>query len=274
MLKYKQWKQLNESFLGPVTLGLGNPQNLGITGNNFTLEDLEAIEEAAKKKGKKKMDIGDLDGGDVKIDKVHDDEEELDDDEDKEFDAKKKVHDDEEELEGDDEDLEGEEDDEENGGVKAKKVIDLKGDEGGGAPMFAKKGGKGKKGCGKSGKGKKGCGKSGKGKKCESAEEQDWWNSLTHQLSADPNRKFSDGTEYLRVHAEDAINPPSDPNAELISDEPGPGEVGFAPENRVGGTNPLGGWAGYSQIDYVDQAIREGTQYGKKKINPRDPFDF
>ena len=50
MLKYKEWKQLNESFMGsPSVLGMGQPTNLGVTGS-FGLAELEAIEEAAKKK--------------------------------------------------------------------------------------------------------------------------------------------------------------------------------------------------------------------------------
>lgn len=35
---------------------------------------------------------------------------------------------------------------------------------------------------------------------------------------------------------EDAIIPPTDPNANLQEEEPGPGEVGYAPQGRVGGS--------------------------------------
>jgi hypothetical protein len=254
MLKYKQWKELNESFLGPVTLGLGNVRSVGITGSQFTLEDLEAIEEAAKK-GKKKM-LGDSPEGGleklaglkkkIKIDKdeIEDDDDELEGDEDDEIEDE--IEDDDDELEGDEEDDDEDLDDKKDLGKK--KVIDL----GGEGPMFAKKGGKGckSKKCGMK-KGGKGC----KGKKCEetmTAEDKAWWDSLTGQIASDPNKRYSDGTEYL----EDSISPPDDPNSRLISDEPGPGEVGYAPTQRVGGTNPTGSWAGFSQIDSVEQGIR------------------
>ena len=261
MLKYKEWKQLNESFLGPVTLGLGKVQNLGIQGANFKLEDLEAIEEAAKK-GKKKMLGDDPDGGGLekivglkkKIkgdkDELKGDEEELEgDDDDLDGDLDDDGDDD---LGDDDDDLDGDKDDL-GGGAKKKVKLDLGGDPGaeGGkiSPMMKK------------------CKKGGKGKKCESTErteEQAWWDSLSHQLSADPNKRYSDGTEFLQK--EDAVIPPSNANASLVSDEPGPGDIGFSPQQRFGvgsedgqveAKNPVGDWGGFSTINHVEQGIRD-----------------
>ena len=258
MLRYKEWKQLNESFLGPVTLGLGNVQNLGITGSQFSVEDLEAIEEAAKKGKKKMFGGGDEDGIEKKLaglkKKVKGDKDELEGDEDElEGDEDEKDH---KEPEGDEDELEGDDDGDKDdlGGGAKKKVVDLGGD----GPMFAKKGGKGKKGCKKSGKGK-----------CEETmtdEDKAWWASLSHQLSANPNKKYSDGTEYF-LQKEDAVIPPSNTNAELVNDDPapGPGDIGFSPQQRFGvgsegeevvARNPAGTWAGFSPIESVEQGIR------------------
>ena len=235
MLKYKEWKQLNESFLGPVTLGLKNVQNLGIAGSNLKF-DLEAIEEA--KKGKKKM------LGEIEPKKVVDDEEKVDLDKVKIKDDDEELEGDDEELEGDDEELEGDEDelkkdklgDKDLGGGEKEKVID--------EPMFAKKGGKGKK---------KAC----KKEETMTTDEQAWWNSLNSQVNSDPDHRYSDGTEYLQK--EDAVIPPSNSNAQL-DHEPEPGEAGYAPQGRLGGgvaKNPVGNWAGFSEIESVEQGIRQ-----------------
>ena len=244
MLRYNEWKQLNESFLGPVTLGLGNVQSLGIQGAHFTLEDLQAIEEAAKK-GKKKM-FGDDPGAMNVKDKSKDD-------------------DDDDKLEGDDDDdsddIDSDDDsddsgkDDDGGGAKKKDKSDKgddKGDDGAGCGPMMKKGGKGGK------------------KKCEEVapkapvtEDEEWWQSLQNQLCADPNRKFSDGTEYL--HKEDAVIPPTNANSQLIADEPAPGEVGHAAQQRFGvgadepveAKNPVGNWGGFSEVGEVTQQLRD-----------------
>jgi len=68
-----------------------------------------------------------------------------------------------------------------------------------------------------------------KSKKKMTKEQSDWYNSVIGQLNSDPNQKSWDGFSTLE---EDALLPPQDQNAGLS--EPGPGEVGFAPSQRVG----------------------------------------
>lgn len=72
--------------------------------------------------------------------------------------------------------------------------------------------------------------KSKKGMKAESAEEDEWWASVKSMLGPAPNTKYSDG--WSEYH-EDALLPPNDPNAQ-VSQEPSPGDVGFAPQQRLG----------------------------------------
>lgn len=63
-------------------------------------------------------------------------------------------------------------------------------------------------------------------------ENEEWYNSVKGQLGSDPNQKSWDGFSTLE---EDAVIPPTDPNAELVDNQPGPGEVGYSPSTRLGG---------------------------------------
>jgi hypothetical protein len=63
-------------------------------------------------------------------------------------------------------------------------------------------------------------------------ENEEWYNSVKGQLGSDPNQKSWDGFSTLE---EDAVIPPADPNAELVDNQPGPGEVGYSPSTRLGG---------------------------------------
>jgi hypothetical protein len=74
-------------------------------------------------------------------------------------------------------------------------------------------------------------------------EDADFLRSLRSQMGATQFNVNKDGwTEYQ----EDALLAPSDPNADVIDDEdePGPGDVGYAPQGRVG--SPLGGYEEWS----------------------------
>lgn len=77
---------------------------------------------------------------------------------------------------------------------------------------------------------KKACKSCKKSKKKMTKEESEWYNSVMGQINSDPNKRFWDGFTKLE---EDALIAPTDPNAEVT--EPGPGEPGFAPQQRVGG---------------------------------------
>jgi hypothetical protein len=69
-------------------------------------------------------------------------------------------------------------------------------------------------------------------KKGMKKEDQDWWNSVSSMLLTNPDSdKQWDGWRKIE---EDALLPPVDANASLVDGEPRPGEVGFAPQGRVG----------------------------------------
>ena len=231
LLSYKQYKLLNETLGSPITLGLARPTSLGLLGNRLTPEELEAIELEEGKKKKKKMD----DGDEVEIDAETGDGEVVDDeaappkDKPEEYDdeggcgcgkfsckkckkmkneAKKNMCDDEDVEDTEDEDVEDDDvDDEEN-------VDDI---EGGELGMMKKKMKKAMKKNAKKGMKK---------------EEADWWNSVYHMMSANPDQKFSDG--FTTVSEESLLPPQHDPNEELDANQPKPGELGFAPVGRVG----------------------------------------
>ena len=230
MLSYKNWKEINESLMGmgPITLGLSNPQNIAVVGSNTAgLEEeiegeLESTEdwlaEAKKKmkilkkkinKAKKKMN-GDMEDEVPSDDGDGDDEDMGDDDGDDED-----VDDDDDSDSGDDD---GDSDSDDNGDDE-----DMGDGNGGG--MFMKKGGKKKMGHGYMKKGGKK--KSGSYSKKKMKKEAHWW-------ASDPDPKNWDGISALD---EDSLVPPTDPNADFDQqqEEPQPGDVGFAPDGRVGG---------------------------------------
>ena len=63
-----------------------------------------------------------------------------------------------------------------------------------------------------------------------------WWDSLKSQLSGgSANQKFGDGWSEYQTN-EEKLLAPSDPNAS-VEDQAGPGEVGYAPQQRVGDGN-------------------------------------
>jgi hypothetical protein len=189
MLKYNEWKQLNENFGGPIPLGLGRPNVVGLMGAHN-------LEEAAKK-GKKKM------FGDVEPEEEPEDEEPEDEEED-EPKGKCDEKPEKEPEEGDETEKEPEEGDEKPDFLMSKK----------------------KSKC-------KSCKKS---KKKMTKEEQEWYNSVMGQIGSNPNEKHWDGFSEIQ---EDSLVAPSDPNAGLADNgelkQAQPGEVGYAPVQRVGG---------------------------------------
>jgi hypothetical protein len=212
MLSYKQWKNLNESLGGAIPLGVSTPQNLGAVGSNLNLRQLEIeLDEAKKKmimKAKKKM------AGSCPSDDDDDDDDNGDDSEmDMKMDIKGK---------GDDSDMDMDDDngdDDESGGDDA---------------IMMKK-------CMK--KKSKKCMKKNMKKEHTVKEynpnetEDEFFASLQSQLSGGlPSDKNWDG---LSVQQEDALYNAQDPNTGLadmnpqVSDNPQPGEAGYAPDTRV-----------------------------------------
>jgi len=221
---YKQWRVLNETFggFGPITLGLGKQQSVGVVGAQLGEEpEGEELDEKKKCCGKK-MDA------EVELKAKPDAEAPPEDDDETsevpEDDGKLSDEDsDDDDDDGDDDDDEGGDDDDEGGDSEVP-------DEGDDAdpditkkPLLMKK--KMKKGMKKAMK---------KGMK---KEDQDWWNSVNSMMLADPNYKSWDG--FTRIE-EDALLPPADANAGLgdmeprVDGEPQPGEPGFAPQSRIG----------------------------------------
>lgn len=223
---YKQWKMVNESFgaLGPINLGFGRPQSIGITGSQFEIDNPEGEELEEAKSGSKKskkmdadIEITDEDPknrlvkklGNAKkdIEKVDDEveDDELDDSDD---------DDDDEDEELDDSDDDGDDipDDEEDKDPDITK-----------RPMLMKK------------KMKKGMKKA--MKKSMKKEDRDWWNSVHNMVLSEPESKSWDGFSRIK---EDALLPPVDSNKGLgdaepeMNANPGPGEVGYAPQTRFG----------------------------------------
>jgi len=62
MLNYSQWKKLNESFAGPIPLGVSSPGSLGVRGG---IEGTRIALEEAKKRSKKYADVDDEEGADT-----------------------------------------------------------------------------------------------------------------------------------------------------------------------------------------------------------------
>lgn len=234
LLGYKQWKMLNESVMPSLAIGIASQSSLGLQNPYASLDE-------AKKKSKKKMHFGDdedISGDGEMVDAASaKDTPDLDvdlEDEDEggggcgehcgkmskkkaKKKSKKKMWSDEddeapeEDLEDDEEMVDDEEGEEEMGDeVVAKKKPPMGGEEE--VPLFSKK-------------------KSKKKMKREATEEEAWWASVKNMVSSNPNQKFGDGwTEYQ----EDALFAPVDQNnlTQAVR-EPGPGEVGFAPQQRI-----------------------------------------
>lgn len=263
MLSYKQWKTVNESVMGGGCLGVSNPNSLGVM-NKFGLVEM------AKKKSKKKMDFDmedeDETGDGEVVDAASEKDEpeiDVDDSSGEENDAgcnmcgknskkkstkksaKKSLKKSKKKMWGDEDDASGEDDmgDEEMGdededleAAEEESGEDLDGDDeegesedhiakmkaakgkahtalamGGGedeAPMFSKKKSK-KKSEKKSEKKMQ--------KEAVAPEDAEWWNSVKNMLGAPVEAKFDDGwTQY---------HDPLDPL---------PGEVGFAPQGKIG----------------------------------------
>ena len=272
-MSYKQWKQLNESMGHLTPLGIRKPETIGELQSRWTemgmsmpmrskkmlpgMGGMGDDEEAPMpmkgkgKKGKKAMPPPPEDDMDMDMDM--DDEEGLGDEEDL---GDEEGLGDEDEL-GDEEDL-GDED--ELGDDMGDDMDDEMGDMPPMPPMPPKKKGKAfdgasmmLKGAARMVKGMKeshcppdcDCEKCcGKGKKkpkkmkgCYASkqmtkEDSDFVASLKDQCGMSFFDINNDGT-----FKEDALFTPYDPNAELVdnSDESRPGEVGFAPQQRVGG---------------------------------------
>lgn len=205
MLSYKQYKQLNESLYGFTSLGVTTPAAIGVMGAT-------GASEAAIEEGKKKKMLADV--------------------EDKE-DAP------EDEAPADDE-----------GDPKAQELADLDDEEGGdcGEMQFCKKGmkKKSKKNMKAEGNEEKcQCGKN----KCEcgapakrpqmTEDELAWWSSVHDMLDFNPDGKNWDG---IAVKEDALIEPPAQDGLVYKNDEPQAGDVGFAPQGRIGYQPADPGW--------------------------------
>jgi hypothetical protein len=297
MLSYKQWKTLNESFGGPINLGLTNPTNLGLSSNIPGI-DLDEAKMKKMLKAKKKMFGGDDEGdGEMVPAKAPKDDPDVDMG-DEEMDggckncmkskkkspkkmmkSKKKMFGDtgddvsammKPKMFGDDDDA-GETGDDmdmdnmDNAGAEDEMDPDLEGGEDETGMDLDHDGEEGEEGehpmhkiMGKMGKkGKKppmpapdqadmaapmfSKKQSKKNMKKEAYldNEEEWLTSIKNMM--DPkagNQKYDDG--FSRYY-EDALFTPIDTNnlTQAVRQEPGPGEVGFAPQQPLGG--PLGG---------------------------------
>jgi hypothetical protein len=220
MISYKNWKSLNESF-GFTTLGLAQPQNLGLTSNLPTEEELLSEMKkkmaAIKKKMKKKMD------GDMGI---APDEDEGDGEmvapaakKDENPDADKEAAVDSEDG-GDDSEVV----------VKGKKVVDPSGDDetpddAGGDEDKGDDTGMAKELFMMKKKMKKDGKKDSKDKKDDKKEikkeDADWINSVQNMLGVPQTSNW------------DGFSPVGEVSV-AVREEPAAGEVGFAPQGKVG----------------------------------------
>ena len=273
MLSYKQWKSLNESVLPSFTLGVSGPQNIGLQlQNGFDLEEgrhakkkkkdseepeveveVKEKEEKSKKDDKKcgmkcgkkcpkcsKMFSDEEDYEDEEEDKDEDEGEEEDKDEDKGEEDKDEDEGEEDEGEEDEgEEDEGEDEDEESSmKMKMSKKKMLKGSQ---HKLDVDGDGKITKKDFEILRKKK--------KIKEQAENMDnWWNSVNNMIGPLPGTKFNDGL-FTPVDTENL--------AQAVREEPGPGEVGYAPSARLGGA------LGSPSIDEVS-----GRVTSKKEIKP------
>ncbi len=115
MLNYEKWKKLNET-LGPTTLGLSNPQSLGITGARFQnlnngdeVNEMMDMEEEDMEDDEEDMEEDDMEDHDsmshkhsvVKDDMEEDEEEDMEEDEEEDM-EEDDMEDEEEDMEEDD----------------------------------------------------------------------------------------------------------------------------------------------------------------------------
>tara|TARA_Y100000034_G_scaffold135726_1_gene208804 strand:- start:1656 stop:2489 length:834 start_codon:yes stop_codon:yes gene_type:complete len=236
MITYKEYKMLMETVTPTVNLGVTTPDAVGGVGNSFGFTAVDATDEAedllaSLAETKKKM------FGDEMVDPK--DAPPKDSDDDAEKDAEEDSDDD-----GDDDDKEC---------MKKSKKEEIEAE----ALLSEKKCGKkcGKKMCGDMDGGDEedadddgedgdkedadadvdpemalGDDEMAMMKKKSKKEEDEFFNSLATQLQGDTSKSHKDGiSEYL----EDAVFTPHNSNSALGT-EPGPGEVGFAPEGRIG----------------------------------------
>jgi hypothetical protein len=248
-MSYKEYKELNESFGGmSITLGLGN------TGFRSEAIDVPKAKKTMVRPGVNVEEKPEFEEEDVDIEDVDDDDDDDEEfsDEEEEFDDEDDHGDEEEEFDDEEEEFDDDEvvdDDEE---VVKKKPMMLPRKPAIGRPdmgvsMMKKKPGctckchdekNMKKKCGKMMKKKMGkCSDKSnlehKKKKVLKKEHFDFLNKLYNQAGMTKFAINKDGS-----FKEDAVYPEEDPNAAIRNDEPGPGEVGYAPQSKVGG--PLG----------------------------------
>lgn len=198
MLSYKEYKQINESVLGTRTLGMSQPQSLGIISDMPTEEELLAEMKKkmaeTKNKMKKKM-LGDVDQEGGEMVKPA---EPKDADKDAEKIAAKDSEDTEEKDDHDEEDEDTDHEDKESEKEEEKEHEDD--DSGAAKEMFMKKGGKKDKKEDKKEDKKdkeeccKKCGLKDCTCKCNKMkkEDQEFWNSL-HNMAGMPETKNWDG---------------------------------------------------------------------------------
>ena len=209
MITFKQWQALNESYGGDFTLGLAKVPTVATLGAVLG-DPVEELDES-KKKMKKKMDVtaGEELAEKPELKKPVDDVKPEDDEDD--------IEDDDDDEDDDDTDVEDSDEGDEEEPMKGKEEPIM--------TPFMKKMKKMKKNLKKMKK-----------------EEQEWFNSVYSMLSGELNEKHWDGMGdrankkswdgFTRLE-EDSLIPPADPNNGLVG-EPGPGEVGFAPQARLG----------------------------------------
>jgi hypothetical protein len=222
MLSYKEFKQINESVMGARTLGLAQPQSLGIITDIPTEEELLAEMKkkmaATKAKMKKKM-FGDVDpeggemvkkaepkDGDIDAEKdAAKDSEDSEEKVDKKPAVKPEEDEDQDDDKGDDDDKgsnddEDDEDDEDVDAKDDKEEPEAKEDAGDAKEMFMKKGGKGKK------------------NKNMKKEDQEFWTSIQNMIGVPVTKSWDGWTPITNI--EQAIRP---------------GDTGSAPQTRIGG---------------------------------------
>jgi len=232
MLSYKNWKSLNESY--DHSLGLAVPQSLGISSNTgSTLEELLAERKKMKKKMLGNTDMGNEDDdetGDGEMveptslkDKLKDrGDDDMDGDDDDMDDDDGDDHGDEHGDDDEDAHDDNEGGDEEDGLDKANPLLSK-------IQMMKKKmKNKMKKKC------STGMKKKMKAEEVEvhSNEQNDFIQSISKMMSGGDGQTNWDG---LGVRNEDQLLPYIDPNTGYaMNKEPGPGEVGYAPQGKVG----------------------------------------
>ncbi len=250
MLSYKEWRDLNENIGGSITIGLGQQKKVGEIMSRW--DEMGLMKPMMKPMRAKKMfgddgdagagmggppmpmmkkkkpmprpdmdDTGDEDNLDHDEDDIDHDEDDLDHDE-NDLDNDEDQDTDDDQDQDDDTDMGGEDNDDISGDVpqdmpppkkkglmdKTKSLVD-------GAKMMHK-----------------GASKMKKSMK-EMTREEEILASIRSQAGSSKFVRDEDG-DFIAVK-EDAIIPPSDPNADITTEqEPGPGELGYSPVTRIG----------------------------------------